>query len=181
MIFSTGSKSEILGSMSLIIAGGFAAITFLTHIAAPLLHMMFGRISGEAKKKFKIKLRQKRYQVKKGRRRYLLTEECLCTKRPGFCGGAYRSKGVFRIYMGIRLFLCVRTDFKITVRLFLYFMLGHIDSLSLCRWERIKYFWGIHISAGICCVFRIQWRKRDSGIFTPYNECSYCPRKDGRF
>lgn len=65
VIFSTGTNSETLRGMGLVIAGGLTTSTFLTLVVVPLLYMFFDRISTKLRQKFHIKPKANSFEVEK--------------------------------------------------------------------------------------------------------------------
>lgn len=65
VIFSTGTNSETLRGMGLVIAGGLTTSTFLTLVVVPLLYMFFDRISTKLRQKLNIKQKINSFEVEK--------------------------------------------------------------------------------------------------------------------
>lgn len=63
IIFSSGSNSEMLKSMGLVIAGGLATSTFLTLFFVPVLYTYFDRLANKVRKILRIKPKMKRLEV----------------------------------------------------------------------------------------------------------------------
>ncbi len=63
VIFSTGSNSEMLRGMGLVIAGGLATSTFLTLLFVPILYIYFDNFASWVKKKLRIKPRMPRAEL----------------------------------------------------------------------------------------------------------------------
>lgn len=63
VIFSTGSNSEMLRGMGLVIVGGLTTSTFLTLFVVPIMYVLFDRLATKVRKKLHIKPKAMRSEI----------------------------------------------------------------------------------------------------------------------
>ena len=65
LIISTGTNSETMKGMGLVIAGGLATSTLLTLVIVPIVYMIFNRISEKIKRKFNLRERNNSFETER--------------------------------------------------------------------------------------------------------------------